>query len=170
MYYKVKDETITGIAEAIRTKNGVEGEIKVEDFAQSILSLQIGEDTNAAAQSANAAAASAISAETSAFAAAESAGRAAENAIDAKESLEIIDAREERAVIAADNADECRLIAESWAVGTLDGIDVSSEDETYQNNAKYWAEQARYIVQLEEFTDAELKNIWDGIFTQEVLE
>lgn len=32
--------------------------------------------------------------------------------------------------------------AEAWAVGTKNGIDVTSEDEQYNNHAKYWAEQA----------------------------
>lgn len=40
--------------------------------------------------------------------------------------------------------------AEAWAVGTRDGVPVPSTDETYENNAKYWAGQ--YIGKL---TDAQ---------------
>lgn len=40
--------------------------------------------------------------------------------------------------------------AEAWAVGTRDGNPVPSSDETYHNNAKYWAGQ--YIGKL---TDAQ---------------
>ena len=32
--------------------------------------------------------------------------------------------------------------AEAWATGQRNGVDVTSTDETYQNNAKYYAEQA----------------------------
>lgn len=32
--------------------------------------------------------------------------------------------------------------SEAWAVGKRDGVDVPSTDETYHNNAKYWAGQA----------------------------
>ena len=166
MYYKVKDETISDIAEAIRTKNGVEGEIKVEDFAPSILALETGENTDAAAKSADEAKASSISAESSAQAAADSAGAAAKSSIEAKESLEIIEAREERAVISEGKANESRLIAESWAVGTRDGVEVTSEDMAYQNNAKYWADMASDIVNFGEYTDSEIQDIWDNIFQQ----
>jgi len=32
--------------------------------------------------------------------------------------------------------------AEAWAVGQRDGVDVDEEDDTYHNNAKYYAEEA----------------------------
>lgn len=35
--------------------------------------------------------------------------------------------------------------AEAWAVGQRDGVDVPSTDPAYENNAKYYAEQARDI-------------------------
>ena len=38
------------------------------------------------------------------------------------------------------------LNAEAWAVGQRGGVDVSSTDQTYHNNAKYYAEQAQAIV------------------------
>ena len=36
--------------------------------------------------------------------------------------------------------------AEAWAIGKVNGSDVPSSDETFHNNAKYWAGQARAIV------------------------
>lgn len=35
-----------------------------------------------------------------------------------------------------------KKIAEAWAIGEKEGVAVSSSDEQYQNNSKYWAEQA----------------------------
>lgn len=37
--------------------------------------------------------------------------------------------------------------SEAWAVGTRNGVDVTSGDETYDNNSKYWAEQAASVIQ-----------------------
>ena len=42
----------------------------------------------------------------------------------------------------ADSAEESAEDSEAWAVGKRNGQDVPSTDETYQNNAKYYAEQA----------------------------
>lgn len=60
-----------------------------------------------------------------------------------------IDADVERAQKIAEQVDE--LIdgatdgAEAWAVGQRGGVDVPETDETYHNNAKYYAEQAQEI-------------------------
>lgn len=43
------------------------------------------------------------------------------------------------------SADNSRKRAEAWAVGTMDGEPVPSDDETYENNSKYYAEQAEQI-------------------------
>ena len=82
----------------------------------------------AAAGSATAAAGSATAAASSATAAATSAGNAALSATDAEDSAED----------AADSAED----AEAWAVGQRNGTDVTSGDETYENNAKHYAEVA----------------------------
>lgn len=95
MVYKVKEETITGIANAIRTKTNSEENIQVEDFAEEILNIETGENTTAAAQSAKDAAASAISADSSAQAAADS---AAEAAASAKKSLDKVNEAKDWAV------------------------------------------------------------------------
>lgn len=42
---------------------------------------------------------------------------------------------------AKDDAETQAANAEAWAVGTRGGTDVSTEDETYHNNSKYYAEQ-----------------------------
>lgn len=40
------------------------------------------------------------------------------------------------------NADISASNAEAWAVGTRGGVAVATDDSTYHNNAKYWAQQA----------------------------
>ena len=70
MAYKVTEETINGIANAIRAQSNSTEDIKVEDFAEAILSIETGENTASAAQSAKDAEVSAISAASSAIAAA----------------------------------------------------------------------------------------------------
>lgn len=47
---------------------------------------------------------------------------------------------------AADNAEESAEDAEAWAVGKRNGQDVPSTDPAYENNAKYWAQQAGQAV------------------------
>lgn len=42
----------------------------------------------------------------------------------------------------AQAAEESAEDAEAWAVGERNGVPVTSGDETYENNAKYWANQA----------------------------
>ena len=43
----------------------------------------------------------------------------------------------------ADEAEESAENSEAWAVGKRKGVDVPSTDETYQNNSKYYAGQAK---------------------------
>ena len=47
---------------------------------------------------------------------------------------------------AADNAEESAEDSEAWAVGKRGGQDVPSTDPAYENNAKYWAQQAGQAV------------------------
>lgn len=84
MVYKVTEETINGIANAIRAKTKSTDEIKVQDFAAEILNIETGENTTSAAQSARNAEASAISAASSAQAAKESARQTVMGIEDAK--------------------------------------------------------------------------------------
>lgn len=153
MYYKVKEETIKDISNAIRTKSGASGEIQVKDFAQAILDLETNENTVAAEKSAIAAAGSAVSAESSAKAASESAGAAAssfdevvEKVVEAKASADIAEEHKDSAALSAASA---------------------AESET---NAKYWYEQAFNIAQIEAMTEDEVQTIWDDVFNQGVSE
>lgn len=84
MVYKVTEETITGIANAIRAKTNSTEAIEVQDFAAEILSIETGENTTSAAQSARDAEASAISAASSAQSAREDAAFVAEGIEGAK--------------------------------------------------------------------------------------
>lgn len=94
-------------------------------------STQVGEDmqefVDEATAQADAAADSATAAAGSATAAAGSAQQAAASAADTTQST-----------LAERWAEE----SEAWAVGTKDGTPVSSGATQYQNNSKYWAEQA----------------------------
>lgn len=94
-------------------------------------STQVGEDmqefVDEATEQASAAAGSATAAAGSATAAAGSATAAAGSA-------------QQAAASAADNTQAQN--AEAWAVGTKGGVAVPSTAEQYQNNSKYWAEQA----------------------------
>lgn len=85
---------------------------------------------SAAAGSATAAGTSETNAATSASAASGSATAAATSASTANQ----------KALDAEDSAED----SEAWAVGQRGGQDVPSSDETYHNNAKYWAEQAEH--------------------------
>lgn len=163
MEYKIKEETLESIADAIRSKNKASGPIQVEQFAQSILDLEVGENTEKAAESAKSAAASAASAESSALAAAESAGKGASSESNALAS-EKAAAKSQKAAKASESASaKSESNAEAWAVGTRNGTAVTSEDETYQNNSKYWAEYAKNIVTAEDFTEDDIQSIWDSI-------
>lgn len=41
-----------------------------------------------------------------------------------------------------------RLNSEAWAVGTKDGTDVDTDADQYENNAKYWAEDAKDTAEM----------------------
>ena len=43
----------------------------------------------------------------------------------------------------AETSGEYAETAEAWAVGQRGGVDVEEDDETYENNSKYWAEVAQ---------------------------
>ena len=95
----------------------------------STAALDAGESANNAANAAN-------RADTAARAAGQSAGAASGSASSAAGSAA---AAEKSAKSAADSEQE----AEAWAVGQRGGADVPSDDPTHNNNAKYYAEQAR---------------------------
>ena len=51
---------------------------------------------------------------------------------------------EETAKESEQNASDSAEDSEAWAIGQRGGADVSTTDETYHNNAKYWAKQAEH--------------------------
>lgn len=61
----------------------------------------------------------------------------------------------------ASAADGSAEDAEAWAVGTRDGVPVSSDDPTYHNNAKYWSDQSAGQ-RLDSLSDVEFTNLSDG--------
>lgn len=58
-------------------------------------------------------------------------------------------------VIAERNAKQYSKDAESWATGKRDGVNVPSTDPSYENNAKYYAEQAERFASDAEQSAAE---------------
>ena len=163
MVYKVTDETINGIANAIRTKTGSDEVIQVQDFATEILNIETGENTVAAAASARDAEVSAISAASSAQAAKESAAKVVSSVERINDCLLEVEENAKSAVDSAANAESKFNYAvemvenlegfnsEAWAVGTRNGEEITSEDVAYQNNSKYWASVARDAVENFQF-------------------
>ena len=148
MAYKVAEETIEGIASAIRTKTGSNDEIQLQDFAEEILNIETGENTAAAAKSARDAEASAISAASSAQAAKELAVDAAAVARDAQvasDSAAQVKTDLNRAIEIVQNLEGFN--SEAWAIGSRNGVSVTPGDPTYNNNAMYWCNNAHTLVE-----------------------
>lgn len=61
----------------------------------------------------------------------------------------------------AQAAEESAEDAEAWAVGERNGVPVTSGDETYENNAKYWANQANPTA-LANMSDVDITSPTDG--------
>lgn len=98
---------------------------------------------NTASQKAADAAGSASDAAGSASAAGRSADNAAGSADDAADSATAAATSATTANQKAMDAEDSAEDSEAWAVGQRGGTDVPSSDETYHNNAKYWAGQAQ---------------------------
>lgn len=160
MSYLMKDETVDGIADALRLKTGTDADIQAEDFEATILSIRTCENTDAAVQAALDAANSAKEAETSAYsadssalAASEAAGRASaseSHALASKEAAKTSELAAAASKAAAERAAEVAaehggFNSEAYAVGTRDGVAVAEGDVAYQNNSKYYAEQASAV-------------------------
>ena len=122
-------------------------------------------ETNAAGSASGASAsASAAAGSASAAAASETAAKGSENAAKASEtnaagsasgasasalaasgSASAAAASETNAAASALNAGNSKSDAEAWAVGTRNGEPVEQSDPTYQNNSKWYAEQAAEV-------------------------
>lgn len=102
-----------------------------------------------------------VQAETAANNAKKSEANAAGHASAAEESAKsaenFVEAAEEKAQAAAESAkvaqetiwDATGATSEAWARGTMRGVEITSkeEHEAYQDNSKYWCDQAKLVVQ-----------------------
>ncbi len=69
----------------------------------------------------------------------------------------------EQTAQAAEDAEGYSEDSEAWAVGERGGVPVDPSDETYHNNAKWWAEQsAGGATSLADLTDVNLTSPTDG--------
>lgn len=65
------------------------------------------------------------------------------------------------AVAAATSAESDEEDAEAYAIGTRDGVPVTSGDPAYHNNAKYWSQQANPTT-FASMTDVNFTNLQNG--------
>ena len=68
-----------------------------------------------------------------------------------------------------DNAKSYKEDSEAWSKGTRNGVPVSSADETYHNNAKYWSEQSSTPIMTNEMIgkgrpDGITTDVTEGVF------
>lgn len=75
--------------------------------------------------------------------------QAANSATSASGSASTATTKASEASNSATTAANHRRNAEAWARGTKDGTPVTSSDEQYENNAKYYAEQAGHLVTVD---------------------
>ena len=99
----------------------------------------------AAAASANTAAGSKTGAETAAQDAQAATTQAQTAAKNAQAALQAAGEASAAAETASQAAEASASDAESWAVGKRGGVDVPSTDPAYNNNAKYWAQNAETV-------------------------
>lgn len=112
-----------------------DAEAQIGELVDDAVDAAIGEVIDTATEAAETATTAAQTATTQAGTATTKAGEAASSASSAS-----TDATS--AAGSAASADDSAEDSEAWAVGQRDGQDVPTTDETYHNNAKYWAEQA----------------------------
>ena len=149
----ISETEIPAIVDAAE-RNAARAEQAAEDAAESANAAEKSADD--AADSASAAAGSASTAETAAETATTKAGDAATSASNASTSAQnaagsasaAAGSATDAAGSASDAADSAED-AEAWAVGTRGGEAVPATDETYHNNAEYWAGIAEQAAQQE---------------------
>lgn len=134
--------------------------IEAESYAKGGTNSREGEDTDnadyyrqqaqAAASAANSSAADALASASSAAqareAAGSSAGTAQEKATEASASAASAAQSAASTIGVVEAATEASEDSEAWAVGTRSGVAVGASDPAYQNNAKYYKDQASEIV------------------------
>lgn len=112
-----------------------DAEAQIGELVDDAVDAAIGDIVDTVTEAAETATTAAQTATTQAGTATTKAGEAASSASSAS-----TDATS--AAGSAASADDSAEDSEAWAVGQRDGQDVPTTDETYHNNAKYWAEQA----------------------------
>lgn len=112
-----------------------DAEAQIGELVDDAVDAAIGGIVDTVTEAAETATAAAQTATTQAGTATTKAGEAASSASSAS-----TDATS--AAGSAASADDSAEDSEAWAVGQRDGQDVPATDETYHNNAKYWAGQA----------------------------
>lgn len=112
-----------------------DAEAQIGELVDDAVDAAIGDIVDTVTEAAETATTAAQTATTQAGTATTKAGEAASSASSAS-------ADATSAAGSAASADDSAEDSEAWAVGQRDGQDVPTTDETYHNNAKYWAEQA----------------------------
>lgn len=133
--------TEVGIAIDINTSPAPEWQGSWLD-ALTELAEQTHTNAESAADSADNAHQSELNAKASEEAAAESERKAKISEDNAKTSEDNAKASEDNAKTSEEKADGYAEDAEAWAVGKRNNVDVGSEDPTYQNNSKWYAERS----------------------------
>ena len=148
MSYIIQNETVADIADAIRLKGGIEGEIKVEDFAQSIRELSTSTDGQEIKNAVESAKASAAEAKKSAESAASSA-TVVKYATDA----EAARVRAENARVAAENirveSENERIENENTRKSNEDTRISAEENRKAAEDGRVTAEAARVTAEQE---------------------
>lgn len=140
----IQDETLTNIADAIRTKGGLENKIKVEDFAQLIQDLPTCDNTKRSETAADEAEESAREANTSAISAATSAGQIK---------------KVEDVVVGAANQETDRINNENIRIANENARQSAESDRVVAETARALAEQQRVdentgiVAQAKEYAD-----------------
>lgn len=147
-YYNVLSSQIAAAVEAgAKADQAIQAAQQATEAASSASQSQEAAASSAqsasqSAQTASSAATSAISAKTAAESAQEAAQAAKESAASsASAAAQDAQSATQAAAAAMQDADD----AEAWAVGKRNGVDVPSTDPAYNNNAKYYKDQAQAV-------------------------
>lgn len=131
--------------EAAAAAEGSENAAAASESAAQAAKTDAAAAAAAAAESATAAAGSKTGAETAAQDAQAAKTQAQTAAQNAQTALQAAGDASAAAETASQEAEAAASDAESWAVGQRGGVDVPSTDPAYNNNAKYWAQNAETV-------------------------
>lgn len=131
--------------EAAAAAEGSENAAAASESAAQAAKTDAAAAAASAAESATAAAGSKTGAETAAQDAQTAKTQAQTAAQNAQTALQAAGDASAAAETASQEAEAAASDAESWAVGQRGGVDVPSTDPAYNNNAKYWAQNAETV-------------------------